>query len=327
MTDLVSVIIINWNGMRWLKRCLDSLSNQTYSKFEIIFVDNASTDESVHYVRKYYPEVKVLLNHRNLGFARGNNLGIQLAQGEYILLLNNDTWVESSFIEDLVIQKIQQNKDVVAPTEVPYDKHSNEVCGSVSLIDPLGHPVYLPASQKKQKSFFLTGVAILFSKSLYEESKGLDDAFFMYCEEIDWFWRLNLLEKSFGYVSNVFVYHYGAGSQKENKGLRYDSFLWRNQNNLQMLLKNYAIHNLLWILPLYILQNFFEIGIFLLLLKPRISASYLEGWWFNIKNIRGIIAKRQSIQKNRRINDRSIFKQMYLGSGKFHHLLQYFQSR
>lgn len=327
MENLVSIIIINWNGIRWLKRCFDSLLAQTYSKYEIILVDNASTDESINYVIKHYPSVKVVTNHRNLGFAAGNNLGIKHAQGEYILLLNNDTWVEPSFIESLLVEKKQQNKDAIAPMQIYYDKKSDEASEFVSLIDPLGHPIYMPTSETKQNSFFLTGVAILFSKALYEESDGLDDNFFMYVEEVDWFWRLNLLDKSFGYASNVYVYHYGAGSLEgsRSKGMKYNSFLWRNQNTLQMLLKNYTLCSLLLVLPLYILQNIFEILIFLVLLKPKIAGSYIEGWWFNIINIRRTMAKRKNIQKNRKVNDSAIVKRMYLGSGKFYHLLQYVQ--
>ena len=99
MKDLVSVIIVNWNGRKWLEKCLDSLRVQTYKNFEVIFVDNASTDDSVDFVEKNYPEVVILKSDRNLGFAGGNNLGIDNSKGEFILFLNNDTWVKEDFLK------------------------------------------------------------------------------------------------------------------------------------------------------------------------------------------------------------------------------------
>lgn len=325
MVPLVSVVILNWNGEIWLRRCLDSLSCQTYLNYEIIFVDNASVDDSVEYVRNNYPKVKIIESPTNLGFAGGNNLGIKYALGKYILLLNNDTWVKSNFIKDLVYEKEKQGKDVIAPIEVSYGSKA-EAINIISLIDPLGHPVNKPLTSNKENNFYLSGVAILFSKSLYEETQGLDNNFFMYFEEIDWFWRLNLLNKNFGYASNICVHHYGSGSSRDKSKIKYNSFLWRNQNTLQMLLKNYSIHNLLWILPLYFLQNLFEILLFLILLKPKVSMSYLEGWWFNVRNIKKILAKRKQVQLNRIVDDSKIFKQMYLGSGKIYHMFHFLRS-
>ena len=90
MDDLVSVVIVNWNGEPFLGKALDSVLRQDYRSIEIIAVDNASTDRSVDLVRERYPQVKLLLNGQNLGFAAGNNMGIRHARGRYIVLLNND---------------------------------------------------------------------------------------------------------------------------------------------------------------------------------------------------------------------------------------------
>ena len=95
----ISVIIVNWNGKKWLKKCLDSILIQSYEKIEIVFVDNGSTDGSVEFVTKYYKNVIVVSSKKNLGFASGNNLGIKKANGEYIALLNSDTWLEKDFFK------------------------------------------------------------------------------------------------------------------------------------------------------------------------------------------------------------------------------------
>ncbi|MBU4223242.1 MAG: glycosyltransferase family 2 protein, partial [Euryarchaeota archaeon] len=92
-SPLVSVIIVNYNGKQYLKNCLSSLSAQSYPAIEVIFVDNASSDGSVEYVRKEFPSVRIIESKKNLGFAKGNNLGIREARGELIATLNNDTEV------------------------------------------------------------------------------------------------------------------------------------------------------------------------------------------------------------------------------------------
>ena len=98
---LVSVIIVNWNGKKQIKKCLDSILLQTYRNFVIIFVDNASTDYSIEFVKNHYKDnrIKIIKSDKNLGFAGANNLGIKNSRGELILLLNNNTWIENNFLD------------------------------------------------------------------------------------------------------------------------------------------------------------------------------------------------------------------------------------
>ncbi len=316
----ISVIIVNYNGKKWLQKCLDSLLTQQYKNFEVIVVDNNSSDDSIQYIEKNYPTVIVIKSDKNLGFAGGNNLGIEKAKGEYILLLNNDTWVENSFLEKLYTFYINHDFDVVGPYQKDYHDES-EFKQYLITIDLFGHPIYISKGIKRT-GFYLSGVCVLFSKKLYAETLGLDSNFFMYFEEIDWFWRLNLLKKTFSYVDNLFVYHAGAGST--GSGIKYQSFLWRNQNTLQMLLKNYSRYNLFWVLPIYFLQNIVEIAFFLLIFKPKIALSYVQGWWFNIVNFGRTMQKRKWVQGNRLVSDFEITKKMYIGLAKIDHFYQYF---
>lgn len=313
---LISIIILNWNGKRWLKKCMDSLESQSFKNFEIILVDNNSTDNSVGFIKKNYPLVNLIQSKRNLGFAGGNNLGIKTARGEYILLLNNDTWVETNFLKNILTFYKRNKYDVISPIAMDYD--SNFKKKYFSKIDPFGHSVF--KYEEFGKNFYLTGVCLFFPKKLYLETGGFDDDFFMYCEDVDWFWRLNLLGKKFSYCPNIFLHHFQAGSTSQ-KRIKYKVFLWRNQNTLLMLLKNYAWYNLLWVLPFYFLQNIIEIFFFLLILKPKISLSYLAGWWFNLLNLRRTISKRRRVQKMRKISDFEIMGKMYLGFGKLRHLV------
>lgn len=259
MKPLISVIIVNWNGQKWLQSCIESLSKQSYKKLEIIVVDNSSSDGSVELLKRQHPYVKVIENKNNLGFARGNNVGAAHTNGEHIMLLNSDTWIDSDFIEKLYSFYIDGKYDVVGPYENDYANTTHPK--NISTIDLLGHTVVFPATKNnKRKLFYKSGVCLLFSKKLYEETGGLDDDFFMYVEEVDWFWRLHLLTKKIGIAEDLFVHHAGAGST--GTGLKYNTFLWRNQNTLQMLLKNYSLVSLILILPFYFLQNLAEMVVF-----------------------------------------------------------------
>lgn len=320
MKHSISIILVNWNGRKWLSGCLGSLCSQTYQDREIFFVDNGSTDGSVEFVRKNFPEVKIVESEKNLGFAGGNNLGVRSAKGNLLLFLNTDVWLESDFLERLVDFYEKEKLDVAAPLEADYE--GNRRKPYVTQIDPFGYFIYPTQEKHKQKgSFYLTGVCLLVSKKLYEKSGGFDEDFFMYCEEVDWFWRLQMQGKRVAYAENIFVNHAGSGSA--GTGIKYQTFLWRNQNMLQMLLKNYAWYNLLWVLPVYLLQNFIEAVVFLVFAKPKIALSYFQAWWFNIRNIGKTSEKRKRIQERRKKGDVFVMQKMYWGSAKINHFISY----
>jgi len=321
--DLVSIVVINWNGKKWLERCFDSLLSQTYKNFEIVLVDNNSEDGSIEFVKRKYTNVKIISNSRNLGYASGKNIGISNSNGEYILSLDNDTWIDANLIEQMVDFYKSNDFDVIGPLENGYD--NLPIKNHILKIDPCGHCVYLEKNNSGKNNFYLAGNCLFFKKSLYIETGGFDDKFFAYFEEVDWFWRLNLLKKSFGVANKLFVHHAGGGSTGVGMKIKYKLFLWRNQNTLQMLLKNYAWYNLLWVLPIYFLQNIVEMIVFLVVGKVKIAASYLSGWWFNLKNLNSILKKRKWVQEHRVIGELEIIKKMYLGFGKLKHLIDFYK--
>lgn len=322
MNKLISIIIVNYNGKKWLKKCFNSLTCQTYRNFEIIFVDNGSIDGSIEFVKDNYKDdrVKIIKSDKNLGFAGGNNLGIKNSGGKYLLLLNNDTQFKNDFLEKLYSYLIESRLDVVAPREADYNGNPLPYAFN-RTIDIFGHPFFL--KNKTKNIFYLQGICLLLSRRIYELTGGLDSDFFMYFEETDWFWRLNLLNKKFGIKKDVFVHHAGSGTA--GKGIQYNTFLWRNQNTLQMLLKNYSWYSLVWVLPIYFLQNIAEIFFFFFMFRPKISLSYIQGWLFNIVNINRTLRKRKWIQNNRLVADGEIIGRMYFGFGKIDHLFNYFR--
>ena len=110
----VSIIILNYNGIKFVERCLKSVLNTDYPLFEVIFVDNGSTDGSPELVQKLFGEdkrLRIILNKENLGFTGGNNVGIKMSKGEYIVLLNNDTEVPSDWLRQLVLV-MEKRRDI-----------------------------------------------------------------------------------------------------------------------------------------------------------------------------------------------------------------------
>ena len=98
---MISIIILNWNGKHHLEECLSSVLKQTYKDYEVIVVDNGSTDGSQEYISSRFPSVSLICNDQNYGFCKGNNIGIKASKGEYIVLLNNDTVVEQDWLQQL----------------------------------------------------------------------------------------------------------------------------------------------------------------------------------------------------------------------------------
>lgn len=313
----ISIIIVNWNGKKWLERVLRSLMNQTYTEFEIILVDNNSSDDSISFVTSQFPSVRIIQNEKNVGFGVANNIGVKHAIGTYILLLNNDVWVESNFLEKLILRYKEKKCDVIGPCETEYD--SPKFIPYYITIDPLGHQTYFFNENLQRKTFYLNGACVLLKKSLFERSSGFDEIIFMYCEEVDLFWRFHLMGATVYQDQTIFFHHASGGSRKKSKHSLYQTFLWRNQHQLYMLLKNYTVWNLLWVFPLYFVQNLMEIITFFFW-SPKISLSYIQGWIFNIKMFPVILKKRDEIRKLRKISDPDILNHMYIGSAKFRRL-------
>ncbi len=127
MLPLVSVVIPNWNGKEYLRDCIASLREQTHNNLEIIVVDNASKDDSVEYLRKNFPETKVIKHSKNLGFGAANNTGIRAARGKYIMMLNNDTRLEPKCIEEFKKSIDKDEKFGACASKILLEHESNLV--------------------------------------------------------------------------------------------------------------------------------------------------------------------------------------------------------
>ena len=312
--NLVSVIVVNWNGWKWLKEGLDSLEAQTHKDFETIIVDNNSTDKSVEFVKENYQQAKIIENKSNLGFVIANNNATKIAKGRYLFFLNNDTKIDSNAISELVKRMEESQKIGICGCKMmSYDGERYFHTGIG--IDIFGFPVV------SNKLFYVEGSALMIRKKLFEKLGGFDLRYFMFHEDIDLAWRAHLLGYKVVALPKAIVYHvYGGTAGGEmHKGRYKSSYLRRyysERNNIRTLLKNYQIQTLLFILPLYFLINSSEVFFFLITFKFKIVYLYLKAYAWNFANLRDTLNKRAKTQESRVISDKQLMEKMYFGSGK-----------
>ena len=194
----LSVIILTWNGRSYLTECLDSLAVQTYRDFEAILVDNGSSDGSAEYVRGAYPWVRLLELPENVGFAEGNNCGLALAQGAYIVTLNNDIKVAPEFLAE-VIRVAESDAGigmVAAKMRNYYHPERIDAAGLKIGSNGLGYNIGIGETDSGQYDsadiFGPCGGAALYRREMLDEIGFFDSDFFAYYEDFDLAWRARL---------------------------------------------------------------------------------------------------------------------------------------
>ena len=245
-----SVVIVNWNGAEHLDECLSSLETQTLAaETEVIVVDNGSTDGSAELLERYRHLVRIIPNGSNLGFAAGCNQGIRAAEGEFIALLNNDTCVEPTWLEDLV-RAIRQAPDIGCCTSKVlsyYDRRVLDNAGHVLFADGLtrGRGRLEPDRgqfEQVEEVFCFSGCAALLRRSMLDDVGLFDEHFFTYCEDADLGFRARLRGWRCLYVPTAVVYHKFSAS-----GLAFSASkaLHVERNRLWLAIKNLPLPLLL----------------------------------------------------------------------------------
>jgi GT2 family glycosyltransferase len=319
MNPKVSIIVLNWNGEKYLNDCFTSLENQTYSNFEIILVDNGSEDGSVKFVRKNFPRIKIVENKKNLGFAEGNNRGIKLAKGEYIFILNNDTKIDKNCLERLVEVTERDNKIGMSSPKILFLKNPQ-------LINSVGIKIYFDGMSRARGEMEIdkgqynqveeillpSGCAALYRKKMLDEIGLFDENFFAYCEDTDLGLRGRLADWKAILVPSAIVYHHWSGTV--GKYSNFKAFLVE-RNHFWVALKNFPL-TLLFLLPFYtILRYCFLIYGILTRRGPGAKFQYskfklffilIKAYIFALKGMPTILRKRSLIQKNKKLTDKEI---------------------
>ncbi|MEK7543857.1 MAG: glycosyltransferase family 2 protein [Patescibacteria group bacterium] len=324
---LVSVIILNWNGKKFLHTCVSSLVQIKNPLIEIIVVDNNSSDGSVSYMRKNFPKVKVIASDKNNGFAGGNNIGARTAAGQYLLFLNNDTKVSKEFLLP-IIEACKRDPHIgcVQPEMRVMDHPDllDEAGAYLTMSGFLYHYGYrkvhrLPMYRTTRVVFSAKGACMLIPKHAFEEVGGFDEDFFIFFEETDLCHRLWLAGYKVLYQPDSYIYHVAGGDTTDTYNYERRVYLTFKNMNCSYL-KNFGTLYLATIYPVFAV---FQIGVlfyFLMSLRLGVVAAILKGWWWNLVNLQTTLKKRNNIQQNiRKVTDRGIRRSIYYNPGLYYY--------
>ena len=238
---LVSIIIVNYNGKSYLEQCFKSLEKINYENYEIILVDNNSTDDSIQFIKRNYPSTIIIKLDKNYGFAYPNNVGAKNARGKYILFLNNDTKVTSNFITELV-NALENHLDV-AICQSMLLKPDGEVDSSGDFVDSIGVAFSSKEKVDKIKEILSAkGAAMMVRKTVFEKLGGFDEKFVLSFEDVDLGWRTWILGYKVLVIPDSIVYHIGGQTAKKMKTeLSFHGL----KNQLAMKITNFENFNML----------------------------------------------------------------------------------
>lgn len=302
-SPLVSIVILNFNGADYLENCLRSVLQTAYQQYEVILVDNASTDSSFKDISRIFgshPRLILVKNERNLGFAEGNNLGAKIARGKYVVFLNNDTETSSDWLKELV--NVMEFDPLVGAAQsklLSFDKKSFDGCGDFLTIYGDSFPRGRFEKDKGQYNkveevFAARGAALIVRRDLFRQVGCFDEKFFLTCEDTDLSWRIRLTGAKILYVPSSVVYHAVSASSRKSSQQINHSF----KNKTMMIVKNYGNRNLIRSLPnVLISESLSLMGSLFNSNKPLVVVSTLRATIWLATNSKSIWQERLRIQK------------------------------
>jgi GT2 family glycosyltransferase len=321
----VTVVIPHWNGEEILRRCLLSLKKSRYRDFQILIVDNGSSDNSVNMVKAEFPDVSLIESPVNLGFAAGCNLGIRSSESPYVLLLNNDTEVDPGWLGPLVQTAESDLKAAAVQPKMLsiYDRRRFDYCGAAGgEIDIFGYPfargrlfntmeIDDGEYDQKREIFWSTGAATLFKRSVLEKTGLFDDGFFAHMEEIDLDWRIQWTGYRIVFEPDSVVYHQTGGTLNEQQ---LKKMVLNHRNNLLMLLRNHTWITLLWLFSIRLLLEMSTLGFSLISGQWKRSLAIVIGFFSVLLNWKIVVRGRNQVSKIRCISEGKLLHRMYRGS-------------
>lgn len=320
----VSIIIVNWNGLKHLPECLASLESQSFREFETILVDNGSTDGSLEYLRRRHPEVKLVPLPENIGFAAGNNAGLALASGGYLVTLNNDTKAEPGWLSELVaVADAHPGAGMVASRICAYfdpdridsmgiavsrDGMSRGACRGVRF------PELSPGAV--EEVFFPSACVALYRRAMLDEIGFFDADFFAYCEDTDLGLRGRLAGWGALLARDAVVYHKYSMTSGAFSPLK---LYLVERNHYFVALKNFP-------LPLLLLLPFFTLVRYLTQVEAVLRAkgsggeflesgtrsacvgALLKGMRDAVVALPALLRKRAAVMQRRRLSNREMMR-------------------
>lgn len=315
----VSIIVLNFNGKAYLKECFESVERLNYPKdrFEIMMGDNASTDDSVDYVQKNFPRVKVIRFDQNYGFCKSNNLCAHQAKGEYLVFLNNDAFVEKDWLIHMVQGALSETGILSCACKMlfPHLENGTVVNAAGGVIFPDGGGLYLgwmdrdsPQYDRERFTAFGCGAGVLIEKKFFIETGGWDEYYFYSREEMDLGLRVWLHGYKVLYVPSAVMYHYMGRTGFRGKGMTPAIEFLVVRNDLYFILKNYELPTVLKGLLFLIARSFYKILYALLHRNLRIPFAIGKAYLHILKDLPKILRTRKHVQATRTLTDKELYQ-------------------
>ncbi len=319
---LVDVLVLNYNGRRFLQDCFASLLKSTYPNFEIYLVDNHSTDDSVQYTRRAFPQIHVVETGANGGYSRAYNIAFRHARGKYFVLLNNDVTVEPDWLGYLVAAAEDDDQiaalqpkllSMLEPTRFEYAGAAGGFMDKYAFPFLRGRVFYTMEEDRGQYDkgvdvFWTSGAAMFVRADALRQTDLLDEDFVHHMEEIDLCWRLLLLGHRLRVVPASKIYHYAGAT------IAPDSFkkvYWNFRNSLFMLIKNFEATNLLKVLPVRVLLDVVCLLGALARADVKKAFAVLKAHVWLLTHLPLVLNKRRQSQRRRIISDADLQNLIY----------------
>ena len=285
---MISIVIPNYNGNKYLKECLEAVFKQTYREYEILIIDNASTDDSYEWV-KQYESITFKRLDKNYGFSRAVNEGIKMAKGEFVLLLNNDTIMEEDFLQHLLDEMKNHPKVFsICSKMIQYHKpHLIDDAGDeytlLGWTYKCGDNEPIECYTQSREVFSSCAGAALYRKAIFDEIGYFDESFFAYMEDVDISYRARIYGYQNRYCADAKIYHIGSATS----GSRYNAFKVKlaARNNVYVPYKNMPLLQLILNMPFLLVGYLIK---YLFFVRKGLGNAYKEGFLEGIKGIRNI---------------------------------------
>jgi GT2 family glycosyltransferase len=303
---LVSIIIVNYKDYTYLYQCLNSLARTTYPNIEIIVVDNDSDVTLLSKLKDEHTQVNFFPLRENLNYAEGNNYGIKKSKGDFIILLNNDTAVQSNWIEPLVKEALINPRSFYQP--IIYSLDNPDIIFSLGgTISPLGiafpigaekhiSEVHLP--KEKMEVFYCAGACVFTSREILNELDGLDSNYWTFYEDVNLGWKGRLHGYPSFIVPDSTIYHKWGGTH--GRKLSQKKLYLLERGRVSSILKNFSIRSIV-ILSLPI--SVFDLFVLFYLIPKHMATAKVRASLDVLRNLKLIIKERKKIQMSRTKND------------------------
>ena len=306
---LISIVILNYNAGNLLIDCVDSIQKSNYKKFEIIVVDNISKDKSHRKCKEKFPNIKLIENSENLGYCEGNNVGLRIANGEFVVILNPDTIVDPSWLSELLYAYRKNGDGIYQPKFLASTDHTMLLStGNMIQIFGFGYSRAKGDIDKKQyenfeKINFASGTCIFTSKKMIEEIGLFESFLFAFHDDFELCWRGALIGINSFYVPTAIVYHPIEGYSFKWSPLK---FKLLERNRKYCLLTLYSRSTFYKMIPGLLLV---DIAVLFFYLSKGLGKMKIEADIEILKNLGKINEKYKKNQEKRKIADSDLIKQ------------------